>query len=386
MRASVPGWYCGAPYLPREMHVQRLREDGRRLIGELRARQERPELRIDLRDPSGRAVGLGGDVGQKLLEPRHDLLGRVPAQQAEQLDLVVPVELRLAHEGGLVPLEHAHQLRQRHAESREVGAGEPGQTVELRPRQEMHALHGMVVVQRGGDPLAALGDGGADAGLRPGERLHPPFLPPLAEMLERLVVALRHHHVGQRKSESVHEPRVKRHQLRARHVALGDLQLPLHDIRDKDGMRQGVGPPFRRQVAEIPQPAGEQRHRRHAMVAVRDRDKVPEGPRHEVVLLRHEHRGVFVDALPHVTLEDDRIHPQIVGPEELTRAHRLGNHPVRTADRFALDLPEELSDGGHLHRLFAAQTFFHYRLTASIIPQSMFCQLLHSKQNPPLRG
>ena len=207
-------------HLAGEMHVERLGKHRARVIRVFRTRQKRAELRVNLGDPPRRAVRFRLDVAEKLLKTRDNLLDSASAQQTEKLNLMVSAEFRHPHERRLVPLVHAHQLGQPRTERREVRPREGRKAVELGPGEEMHALHGMVVVQRRGDPLAALRDRRADARLGPGERLHAPLLPPFAEMLERLVIALRHHHVVKREPQSADQPIVQDDQLRARHVAL----------------------------------------------------------------------------------------------------------------------------------------------------------------------
>ena len=193
-------------HLTRKVHVQRLRERGRILVRKLRTRQQRTELRINLRDSSGRTVRLGRNVRKKLLQPRNDLLDRASAHKAEELNLVMSMKLRLAGKGRLVSFIHIHKLSKSGLERLEIRGRQSGHAVELRPREEMHTLHRMVVAERGGYPFAALRNSRLYSSLGPCQRLYAPLKAALAEVLESLVVPFGHHDILHTESKTANKP------------------------------------------------------------------------------------------------------------------------------------------------------------------------------------
>ena len=99
---------------------------------------------------------------------------------------MVPVQLRLAEEGGGVSLEHARELAELRAETGEVGAREFRERVEIGVGEEVHAARAVVVGQVGGNALAARAERHGHLPLRPGKRLDAPLLAHAAVVLERL--------------------------------------------------------------------------------------------------------------------------------------------------------------------------------------------------------
>ena len=233
---------------------------------------------------------------------------------------------RHARERHLVTLEHAHELAQLAAEGVPVGCGALGEGVEVGIRQEMHALDGMVVGEAGGDALAAGGQRHAHFVLRPGQRLHAPFLAQGAVVVERGVVALDHHHAAERKAQRSREPRVHRRQQAARHVALRNLKLPGDDVRAQHGVHHHVAALVLRNLGQVPELSAYERQGRDGMVAGGDGHHVAVRPAPQVGLVRHQHGRMLVHALPRALLEHKGVRAEIVGAEAALAPHRARLH------------------------------------------------------------
>ena len=135
-------------HLSGQVHVKRLGELPRGLVGELGTREQGPELRVYLGNAGRGAIRFGRNVAKQLLKTRNYLLNGVSAKQPEQLYLMVSMELRHPHERRGAALEHADKLLQSRPECPEIRTRKRREPVELRPREEVHALHGMVVGER----------------------------------------------------------------------------------------------------------------------------------------------------------------------------------------------------------------------------------------------
>ena len=341
--------------LAREVHVQRLDERLRGVVGEFRAREERLEERVDL-GHAHRGVRLGDapqlDLLHQQLQLGDEALQRDAARQAEQLDLVVAVVFVLAQEVRLVPLEDAHELVEPGAERGEVVLRLLAEPVEARVGEEVDAARAVVVADVGGDALAARGEGGGHLAPGPRERLHAPLLPSPAEMFERLFVAFHHHHVAACEPQRPRQPVVRRREPAARHVALGDFQLAAHHVRAQDAVHHRLAATGGRKAAEVPQLPLQERQRRHGVVPRGDGHHVARSPVVPQVPLRDdEDGGVRVEVQPHPLLEHKRVVAHVVGVKQAAAPHRARHDGGGAARRTVQNPPEPL-----FHRRFHASS------------------------------
>ena len=332
----------------RQVHVERLDKGVGSIVGQFRAREKRFVERVDLRNARSHRLlrrAPQHDLLHQLFEFRHETRECHAAREAEEFDLVVAVQLRLAEEGGGVSLKHARQLAKLVAEARKVGARKLREGVKVGVGEEVHAARAVVIGQVGGDALAARAEGHGHLPLRPRKRLDAPLLSPPAVVLERLARALEHHHVAERELERTREPAVQLHKKATRHVALRKLKFTVHHVAAEDRTHHHVATLRDRDAGKVPELSLEERQRGDGVVARRDRHHVAARTMPQVALAREQHGGVRVEIRPHALLEDERVVSEVVGMEDAPTPHRARRHEFRTAHALAAEPCEELLDG-----------------------------------------
>ena len=256
----------------------------------------------------------------------------------------------VAHSSSSPARKPAKSVRASAAEAGEVGAGERAPGEEVREREEVHALHVVVVAQRRVDARDGAAQRRGHLLGRPRERLDAPLLPAAGVELERLVHAVREHDAAHREAERL-EPLVHLDDVLRRRAALRDLDRVADAVGVDERARERVGLPRLVERREAPEAAVRERERGDGVVAARHGHHVAEDAGGGVVRRRGE-RGLgddddgvaVLEAVPDAVLEDEGVVEEVEADERPRPPPRLDRDGLGVARRARHQGLEELPD------------------------------------------
>ena len=252
---------------------------------------------------------------------RHERTQRRAGRDSKELDFVVGAELRQQQVRDLLRRTGRSELAQAVDEFREILPQEASPRQKVRVREEVDALHVVVVAKRRMDARNRGAEGRGHLVAGPGERLDAPLLAAVRVEIQGLVDAVGEDDAAHRQPERL-KPLVHLGDVGRRDGALGDFDRVADDVGAHDLLRQRAGALLLGKGRKPPEFARKERQRGHGVVAARNRHHVAEDARLVVPAaavqrgFRDEHDGVAVfEFVEHALFEDERVVEKIVAAE-----------------------------------------------------------------------